>query len=67
LDKTPRITASQAEEILLKAGFKLIRSKGGHRIYKKANTRIVIPYHSGKILHPKIVKQIFKVVNIDME
>jgi predicted RNA binding protein YcfA (HicA-like mRNA interferase family) len=25
----------------------------------KENVRIVIPFHSGNILHPKIVKQVF--------
>jgi len=63
LGKIPRITAEQAEERLLKAGFKLIRSKGSHRIYRKANMRIVIPYHSGRTLHPKIVKQLLRAVN----
>jgi len=48
--------------MLLKAGFELMRSKGSHRIYLKDNKRIVIPFHPGKILHPKIVKQVLKVV-----
>ncbi len=46
--------------MLQKAGFVLIRSKGSHRIYQKENRRIVLPFHSGKILHPKIVKQVLK-------
>lgn len=44
----------------MKAGFKADRQKGSHRIYTKNNIRIVIPHHSGKILHPKIVKELFK-------
>ena len=60
MPKLPRLTASEAEELLLGAGFQLIRSSGSHRIYLKADRRIVIPFHPGRILHPKIVKQVFK-------
>jgi len=62
LPKTPRLTPQEAETILLKEGFELIRSKGSHRIYGKDNKKIVLPFHSGKILHPKIVKQLFKTI-----
>jgi predicted RNA binding protein YcfA (HicA-like mRNA interferase family) len=60
LPKLPRLTAQEAESILLKAGFQLIRTKGSHRIYMKEDKRIVIPFHAGKTLHPKIVKEIFE-------
>jgi len=36
----------------------LIRTKGSHRIYLRGTTRLVIPFHAGEILHPKIVKQV---------
>lgn len=52
------MTAKEAESLLLKAGFKLARQKGSHRIYKKDKIRIVVPHHSGKDLHPKLVKEI---------
>ncbi|MCX6641042.1 MAG: type II toxin-antitoxin system HicA family toxin [bacterium] len=54
------ITANQAEKLLLKEGFLLIRSRGSHRIYKKSAVRVVIPFHSGRNLHPKVVKQLMK-------
>jgi predicted RNA binding protein YcfA (HicA-like mRNA interferase family) len=47
--------------MLLDAGYELIRSRGSHRIYIKEKTRIVLPFHAGKMLHPKIVKQVLKV------
>jgi predicted RNA binding protein YcfA (HicA-like mRNA interferase family) len=56
------LTPPEAEALLLKAGFKLIRTKGSHRIYQKDEKRQVIPFHAGKALHPKIVKQIYKVI-----
>jgi predicted RNA binding protein YcfA (HicA-like mRNA interferase family) len=58
LPKLARLTASEAEKLLLKAGFRLIRSTGSQRIYFKNNVRMVIPFHAGHILHPKIVKQL---------
>jgi predicted RNA binding protein YcfA (HicA-like mRNA interferase family) len=58
LAKLQQLTAKEAESLLLQAGFKLLRSKGSHRIYRRLDIRIVVPFHSGKILHPKIVKQV---------
>ena len=57
-----RLTAKEAEALLLKAGFELIRVKGSHHIYKSNDVRIIIPFHSGKMLHPKIVKQVFDAI-----
>ncbi|MBX6422008.1 type II toxin-antitoxin system HicA family toxin [Thermosulfurimonas sp. F29] len=48
MPKLPRLTAVEAEKLLLQAGFKLIRSKGSHRIYMKENKRFVLPFHIGK-------------------
>jgi len=62
LSKLPRLNAQEAENLLFDAGFLLIRSKGSHRIYLKANIRVVIPFHAGKILHPKIVKQVINAI-----
>jgi predicted RNA binding protein YcfA (HicA-like mRNA interferase family) len=56
--KQPRLTAIEAERKLLAAGFVLVRSKGSHRIYFRAGERVVVPFHRGKILHPKIVREI---------
>lgn len=54
----PILNAREAESMLLKAGYLLIRSKGSHRIYMKGNVRVVIPFHADKALHPKIVKDV---------
>ena len=58
MPKAPRLTALDAEAILIKAGFALLRTKGSHRIYRKRNKRIVVPFHAGKTLHPKVVRQV---------
>ena len=58
----PRLTAKEAEKLLLKYGFVIDRQKGSHRIYMKGNLRQVLPHHSGEILHPKIVKQVYEIL-----
>ncbi|HEB9437803.1 TPA: toxin-antitoxin system, toxin component, HicA family protein [Campylobacter jejuni] len=40
------------------------RQKGSHRIYKKGLYRMVILHHSGEILHPKIIKQLFEIIEV---
>jgi len=62
MSKLPRLTPQEAEVLLLSNGFELLRTKGSHRIYGKGKLRIVVPFHAGKTLHPKIVKQIFKAI-----
>ena len=56
--------AKEAEKLLLAFGFLLQRAKGSHRIYFKENKRIVIPFHAGKSLHPKIVKEVLDAVEL---
>ena len=56
------LTAKEAERLLLKAGFEWVRTAGGHRIYMKGSMRMVLPFHVGKSLHPKIVKQVLDVI-----
>jgi predicted RNA binding protein YcfA (HicA-like mRNA interferase family) len=63
--KLPRLTPQEAEATLLKAGFEHVRSKGSHRIYLKNKRRVVLPYHAGKILHPKIVQQVLKAIEAE--
>lgn len=62
MPKLPRFTATEAERKLLRAGFVWMRSKGSHRIYFKDEQRVVIPFHGGKSLHPKIVKEVVEAV-----
>ena len=62
MPKVSRLTAADAESRLLKAGFVWLRSKGSHRIYAKGGRRVVVPFHGGAILHPKIVKQVLEAI-----
>jgi len=63
LPKLTRLTAKESEAMPIANGFTLIRSKGSHRIYRKKNKRVVIPFHAGKILHPKIIRQVLKAID----
>jgi predicted RNA binding protein YcfA (HicA-like mRNA interferase family) len=62
MPKAPRLTAAEAEAMLLKAGFVWLRSKGSHRIYLKGSRRVVVPFHSSATLHPKIIKQVLQAI-----
>jgi len=53
-EKLPRVTADETIKALDKAGFFFARQSGSHKIYKnKEGKRTTVPYHAGKILHPK--------------
>ena len=64
MPKLPVMDAKEAEKLLLAFGFLLQRTKGSHRIYFKEKKRIVIPFHAGKSLHPKIVKEVLDAVEL---
>ena len=60
-EKLPRVTAKEAIWMLEKSGFSFVRQSGSHKIYKnKEGRRATVPYHAGKILHPKLLKSILK-------
>ena len=63
MPEQPKLTAKEAEKLLLKAGFQQVRVNGSHYIYKRDGVRVVVPFHSGKILHPKIVKQVLDAID----
>lgn len=58
-EKLPRVTANEMIKIVERLGFHFSRQSGSHKIYKNdEGKRVTIAYHSGKILHPKVVKSI---------
>lgn len=48
--------------MLLRAGFVWLRSKGSHRIYPAGARRVVVPFHAGVTLHPKIAKEVLDAI-----
>ena len=67
-NKLPRIKAKDIIKILEKKGFVLVRQSGSHKIYRdNAGKRVTVPYHSNKILHPKVLKSIMRDAEISVE
>jgi predicted RNA binding protein YcfA (HicA-like mRNA interferase family) len=67
-EKLPRVTANEMIKIVEKLGFHLSRQSGSHKIYKNdEGKRATIAYHSGKILHPKIIKSILVDVGMSVD
>ncbi|MGI8468951.1 MAG: type II toxin-antitoxin system HicA family toxin [Pyrinomonadaceae bacterium] len=67
-EKLPRLTASEIIKILEKSGFVLARQSGSHKIYKDKNgKRATVPFHSSKILHPKVLKSILNEADLSVE
>jgi len=57
----PRLTAGEAIRALERAGFTPVRQSGSHRLYRnEAGRRVTVPYHAGKILHPKVLRSILR-------
>jgi predicted RNA binding protein YcfA (HicA-like mRNA interferase family) len=64
-ERLPRIAADRIIAILKKKGFSCVRQSGSHKIFKnEGGIRVTVPDHAGKILHPKLVKQICKDADI---
>ena len=67
-EKLPRVTAADAIRALESAGFSFSRQSGSHKIYKnKEGKRATVPYHSGKILHPKVLSNILRDADLTVE
>jgi len=66
--RLPRVTADEIIRVLEKVGFALARQSGSHKIYKSsAGKRATVPYHKGKVLHPKVLVSILKDANLSRE
>ncbi len=67
-EKLPRVTAEDTIKALERAGFYFSRQSGSHKMYKnKEGKRTTVPYHSGKILHPKTLKSILRDADLTIE
>jgi predicted RNA binding protein YcfA (HicA-like mRNA interferase family) len=67
-ERLPRVTAAQAIRALERAGFFFARQSGSHKIYKnREGKRTTVPYHAGKILHPKVLSSILRDADLSVE
>jgi predicted RNA binding protein YcfA (HicA-like mRNA interferase family) len=68
MPRLPRLTAGQIIRVLEKTGFVLVRQSGSHKIYRNASgQRVTVPYHAGKILHPKTLQSILREAELSVE
>ena len=68
MERLPRITAVELIKVLKRAGFFLARQSGSHKIFKnKEGKRLTVPYHSGKIIHLKILHCILMDAELSVE
>ena len=67
-ERLPRVTASDVIRAIEGSGFELSRQSGSHKIYKNtAGKRVTVPYHAGKILHPKVLQSILSDIGLTVE
>jgi predicted RNA binding protein YcfA (HicA-like mRNA interferase family) len=67
-EKIPRVTASEIIKVLEKCGFVMTRQRGSHKIYKnEEGRRATVPFHSGRILHPRVLKSILNEADLSVE
>ena len=66
--KLPRVTPDEVTKALVKLGFTVSRQSGSHRIYRNdQGKRVTIPYHKGKVLHPKVLKSILRDAELSLD
>jgi len=66
--RLPRVTADEIIRVLEKTGFALSRQSGSHKIYKSSTgKRVTVPYHKGKMLHPKVLASILRDADLTRE
>lgn len=66
--RLPRLTAGEAQRILEHRGFQVVRQHGSHRILRDSlGRRVILPYHSEKTLHPKILEAIIEDAGLPRE
>ena len=67
-EKIPRVPTDKVTKVLERVGFVLARQSGSHKIYKnREGKRVTVPYHPGKILHPKVLRSILADADLTVE
>lgn len=54
MSRLPALTPNKLIKIIKKAGFVYIRQKGSHRIFRKGDRLLVIPYHNRDLKRPTL-------------
>lgn len=68
MTRLPRLTAREVVRVIEHEGFVLVRQSGSHKIFRNSEgTRITLPFHPGKILHPKVLKAILEDAGLSVD
>lgn len=68
MPRLPRVTAAQIIRILERIGFVLVRQSGSHKIYRNTTgQRVTVPFHAGRILHPKTLQSILREADLSVD
>jgi predicted RNA binding protein YcfA (HicA-like mRNA interferase family) len=68
MTRLPRLTAQEVMRVIERKGFALVRQSGSHKIFRNSEgTRITLPFHLGKILHPKLLKSILEDAGLSVD
>ena len=68
MTRPPRLTAQEVMRVIERKGFVLVRQSGSHKIFRNSEgMRITLPFHSGKILHPKLLKSILEDAGLSVD
>lgn len=61
MNKLPALTGRQMIDVLSRAGFQVIRTKGSHHFLRHPDGRAtVIPVHSGETIGPGLLSKILR-------
>ena len=66
MSKLPVLKAKEVAQILERARFVFIRQKGSHKIYKKENRKVTIPFHN-KDLKTGTLRHIIKQSGLEID
>jgi len=68
MGRTPRIDAAKLSRTLERHDYVPVRQSGSHKIYKNLEgTRVTVPIHSGRTIHPKILNKISEDTGIPLD
>ena len=66
--RLPRVTADEVILVIEKVGFVLVRQSGSHKIFRHSlGKRVTVPYHKGRVLHPKVLANILEDADLSRE
>ena len=69
MNRFPAVTAKEVIDVLKQLGFYEHHQKGSHKVFKRENDkrRVVVPFHSGKIIPRKTLKSILFDADITLD